>query len=81
MNSVLTQVLDVLGASADVVYVLYRMSDSTDSFDFVMALDENLIREYLPNSAPPLVPVRWGRFVGTPYAAENILSTLSRARL
>lgn len=81
MNSVLNQILEVIGPLADVVYALDWMSNSTDSFDSFMALDANMVREDSPDSAQPSVSARWSCFTSSPYAAEHVLSTLSRSRL
>lgn len=81
LNSVLTQILEVLGSSVDLVYALHRMGDSSDSSDFVMALNANLVREDSSELAQPMAPIRWGRFADMAYVAEHILSTLLRSRL
>lgn len=53
-----------------------RSSESTES---VTALDENLVRADSPDSTHPSTPIMSGRFAHMPYAAEGVLSTLSRS--
>lgn len=67
LNRILNELLGVLRPSVGVIYALGCISTHSESFESVMAMDCNLIREDTPELGHPLEPSRWPCFTNLPY--------------
>lgn len=81
MGCILCRFLEAIGPSVGVIYAFGQMDHSSESTESVTALDENLVIADSPDLARLSSLLRSGRFTDVPYAAKNVLSTLSRSRL